>query len=296
MSCMSNNSQKDSIVPQHSYSGPWLKQVTESTKTNIRLTYNPSKSFDSSNNMPYQHPFPKSELGPRPELRLLRVYYSALIGKSALPNDSTTPITQGTTMKPHKTREKNLSQTQSHSSLLILTDVISHFQRKNKRGNIRTCSLTNLQTINWAQHAQHTAPIPMSYKYQLNRSWKQNTSTIHHCTAFPNQAHLYSDFRLNQDKRNTTVTHQISKAESNLASPKNGSKAPTSLHPFIPHKHESNSVQHIIQRQISCQTSKSALSIQKRFSLTPNTIPPRRAIFFPKMPITQSIINHDTSR
>lgn len=174
--------------------------------------------------------------------------------------------------------KKNLSQTQSHSSLLILTDVISHFQRKNKRGNIRTCSLTNLQTINWAQHAQHTAPIPMSYKYQLNRSWKQNTSTIHHCTAFPNQAHLYSDFRLNQDKRNTTVTHQISKAESNLASPKNGSKAPSLLHPFIPHKHESNSVQHIIQRQISCQTSKSALSIQKRFSLTPLTFLPR-AIF-----------------
>ena len=175
---------------------------------------------------------------------------------------------------------------------MILTDVISPFQRKKKRGNIRTCSLTittlqtrilspqtwGKQTINWAQHAQHTTPIPLSYKHQLNRSWKQNTSMIHHCTAFPNQAHLYSDFHLNQDKRNTTVTHQISKAESNLASPKNGSKAPTSLHPFIPHKHESNSVQHIIQRQISCQTSKSALSIQKRFSLTPLTFLPR-AIF-----------------
>lgn len=79
------------------------------TKTSHwKLTYNPSKSFDSSNNMPYQHPFPTSELGPRPELRLLHVYYSALIGKSALPNDSTTPITQGTTMKPHKTREKKI--------------------------------------------------------------------------------------------------------------------------------------------------------------------------------------------
>ena len=115
-------------------------------KTNIRLTYNPSKSFDSSNNMPYQHPFPTSELGPRPESRDYCAYYSALIGKSALPNVSTTPITQGTTMIPHKTREKIWVKYKSHSSLLILTDVISHFQRKNKKGNIRTCSLTNLQT------------------------------------------------------------------------------------------------------------------------------------------------------
>ena len=249
MSCMSNNSQKDPIVLIH---GPWLKQVPVKTykdkyQTNIQ---NPSKSFDHQTtcltNTNFQHP--SLDLGLSYNYC---VYYSALTGHTH---------TKGYHKETTQDKRKNLSQIQSHSSLMILTDVISHFQNKKKRGNIRTCSLTittlqtrilspqtwGKQTINWAQHAQHTTPIPMSYKHQLNRSWKQNTSTIHHCTAFPNQAHLYSDFRLNQDKRNTRVTHQISRAESNLASPKNGSKAPTLRYPFIPHKHESISVQHMI--------------------------------------------------
>ena len=114
-------------------------------KTNIRLTYNPSKSFDSSNNMPYQHPFPTSELGPRPELRLLRVLLSPdwQIRPPQCLNHTYYPGYHNETTQD---KRKIWVKYKSHSSLLILTDVISHFQRKNKRGNIRTCSLTNLQT------------------------------------------------------------------------------------------------------------------------------------------------------
>ena len=84
-----------------------------------------------------------------------------------LPNVSTTPITQGTTMKPHKTREKFESNTN-------LTALCWYLQMSSRTFNARTreeilelvpspiyrlafCTpqTWGKQTINWAQHAQH---------------------------------------------------------------------------------------------------------------------------------------------